>query len=190
MSTAGEATARDDQGDVIIEHFDGTTRRAQVVLSSTFALMAVGLLVLALLVPSDQSATVRLWVSVPMSLLLAVVGWVFARMRFELRTFPGGFAARVRPSRWVRIESSEVVLAELVEVSPFWEYGGWIDKRNFGDRLLGGCGRTALRTTYVVRNGKQDGSDKPKTRRLTLLTGEAERLLAHVHPADAGDSSG
>lgn len=189
MSTAGNPTARDDRDDVIIEHFDGTTRRAQLVLSATFALMAAGILVLALLVPDGTSAAVRLWVSVPLSLFLGLVGWVFARMRLELRIFPGGFAARVRPSRLVRIESGDVVLAELVEVSPFWEYGGWIDRRKPGDRLLGGCGRTALRTTYLVRDSKQDGSGGPKTRRLTLLTGESERLLLHVHPAGTGDCS-
>lgn len=166
--------------DLVVEEFDGASRRAQVAITATFALLAVGLFSLIQFVLDDLSAAVRLWISVPLSLPLGLAAWVVARMRLELRTFPDGLAARVRPTRWVRVNSSDVVVAEMVEISPFWEFGGWMDKRNFGDRLLGGRGSVALRMTYRLPDSSQGGQHELKTHRLTLLTEEAQRLLAHL----------
>ena len=130
--------------DVGVEGFDGTIRRAQVVLQATLASIAVGVLSLIRPVPGDHWGAARLWASVPLSLFLGVLAWAVAGMRLAPRAFPDGFAARVRPTRWVRANSGDVVLAEMVEISPFREYSGWMDHRRSGDRLLGGCGGVAL----------------------------------------------
>ncbi len=158
----------------IVERFDGTSRRAQRVVVAALLVLAIGLGALVTGVPDeDLTGAARLWVSAPLVMALAAGSWVFSRMRFELQIDDDGFTARVRPFRGVRVDARAVVSAELAEVQPFSEFGGWWHKGLRSNRLLGGTGSIALRVAYLHQSGRR----APKTCRLTLLTAHAEHLL-------------
>ncbi|WP_419854415.1 hypothetical protein [Candidatus Poriferisodalis sp.] len=158
----------------LVERFDGKSRRAQQIFVAALLVMAAGLGTLVTAVPDDDlTGTARLWVTVPLVMPFAAASWMFSRMRLELQIDDGGFTARVRPFRGQRVDARTVVSAEIVEVEPFWEFGGWWHKGLRSNRLLGGTGSTALRVTYV----HQVGAREPKTCRLTLLTAHAGHLL-------------
>lgn len=165
-----------------IERFDGPSRRAQRIFVAASLIMGVGLGVLIAAVPDDDLAgTVRLWLSISLMAPFAAASWMFSRMRLELHVDERGFTARVRPFRRVRVDARTVVSAELVELEPFWEFGGWWDKGLRSNRLLGGTGSTALRVTYLLDTGARE----PRTCRLTLLTAHHERLLDTLRRAVA-----
>lgn len=167
----------DSMAKQLVERFDGTSRRAQWIFVAALVVMGVGLAVLIMAVPDhDFSGTVRLWVSISLAALFTAASWMFSRMRLELHVDDDGFTARVRPFRRVRVDARSVVSAELVELQPFWEFGGWWDKGPRSNRLLGGTGSTALRVTYLLNAGAR----KPRTCCLTLLTAHHERLLGAV----------
>ena len=158
----------------IVERFDGTSRRAQRVVVVALLVLAIGLGTFVTVVPDeDLTGAARLWVSVPLVVSFVCGSWMFSRMRFELRIDDDGFTACVRPFRGQRVDARAVVSAEIVEVEPFWEFGGWWHKGLRSNRLLGGNGSTALRVTYLHHAGTRE----PKTCRLTLLTAHAGRLL-------------
>lgn len=160
---------------VVCERFDGGSRRAQRIMVASLLVMAVGLGTLVTAVPDDDlSGAARLWVTIPLVAVFAAASWMFSLMRLELRVDEHGFTARVRPFRRVRVDAEAVVDAELVEVQPFWEFGGWWDKGTRSNRLLGGTGSTALRVTYLRPTNGRD----PQTCRLHLLTTHADRVLA------------
>ena len=164
---------------LIVERFDGGSRRAQRIFAATLLILGIGLGALAVFVPDDDlSGAGRLWVSIPLVAGFVAASWMFSRMRLELQIDDRGFTARVRPFRRVRVDARAVVHAELVEVQPFSEFGGWWDKGLRSNRLLGGTGQTALRVTYL----EQTAAREPKTCRLTLLSTHAERLFALVGP--------
>ena len=164
----------------LIERFDGPSRRAQRIFVAALLIMGVGLGVLIAAVPDDDlSGTVRLWLSISLAAPFVAAAWTFSRMRLELHVDDDGVTARVRPFRRVRLDARSVVRAELVEVEPFWEFGGWWDKGLRSNRLLGGTGSTALRVTYLFDTGARE----PKTCRLTLLTTHHERLLGTLRRA-------
>ena len=141
---------------------------------ASLLVLAAGMGVFIGLVPDeDFSGATRLWVAILLALSFAAAAWMFSLMRLELQIDERGFTARVRPFRRVRVDAEAVVSAELVEVQPFWEFGGWWDKGTRSDRLLGGTGSAAVRVIYR----HQTGAREPKTCRLTLLTAHAERLL-------------
>lgn len=158
----------------LVEQFDGKSRRAQQVFVVALLVLAAGLGTLVTVVPDeDLTGTARLWVTVPLVVSFVCASWMFSRMRLELQIDDGGFTARVRPFRGQRVDARAVVSAEIVEVEPFWEFGGWWHKGLRSNRLLGGTGSTALRVTYLHHAGTRE----PKTCRLTLLTANAEQLL-------------
>ena len=162
-----------------MERFDGTSRRAQRIAVAALLILAVGLGTLVTVVPDeDLTGTARLWVTIPLVVLLTSGSWVFSRMRSELQIDDAGFTARVRPFRRMRVDARAVVDAEIVEIQPFWEFGGWWHKGLRRNRLLGGTGSTALRLTYLHHAGARE----PKTCRLTLLTAHAEHLLDVLQP--------
>ena len=169
---------------LIVERFDGGSRRAQRIFVAALLNMGVGLGVLAVFVPVDDlSGAGLLWVSILLVAGFVAASWMFGRMRLELQIEDCGFAARVRPFRRVRVDAQAVVHAELVEVQPVSEFGGWWDKGPRSNRLLGGTGQTALRVTYLEHTAARE----PKICRLTLLSTHAERLFAVVGPG-AGQS--
>jgi hypothetical protein len=157
-----------------VESFDGTNRRAQRIIVAVLLVLAIGLGTLVSVVPDEDSAgAARLWVGISLAAVLVAGSRVFSRMRLELHIDEAGFTVRVWPFRRVRVDAQAVVDAELVEVRPFWEFGGWWHKGLRSNRFLGGTGSTALRVTYL----HQAGAREPKTCRLTLLTSHAEHLL-------------
>ena len=157
-----------------MERFDGTSRRAQRIAVAALLVLAVGLGTFVTVVPDDDlTGAARLWVVIPLVTALAAGSWVFSRMRLGLQIDDGGFTARVRPFRSMRVDARAVVSAELAEVQPFSEFGGWWHKGLRRNRLLGGTGSTALRVTYLHHAGARE----PKTCRLTILTAHAEHLL-------------
>lgn len=158
----------------LVERFDGKSRRAQQIFVMALLVMAVGQGALIAAVPDDDlTGNARLWVAIPLVTAFAAASLVFSRMRLELQIDDCGFTARVRPFRGERVDCRVVVSAEIVEVEPFWEFGGWWHKGLRSNRLLGGTGSTALRVTYLHHAGTRE----PKTCRLTLLTAHAEHLL-------------
>ncbi len=170
MVSRGEAVMPSE----LVERFDGKSRRAQQIFVVALLVMAAGLGTLVTAVPDDDlTGTARLWVTVPLVMSFVCASWMFSRMRLELQIDDGGFTARVRPFRSLRVDARTVVSAEIVEVEPFWEFGGWWHKGLRNNRLLGGTGSTALRVTYLHHAGTRE----PKTCRLTLLTSHAELLL-------------
>lgn len=159
----------------LVERFDGTSRRAQRIFVVALLVMGGGLGLLIAAVPDDDvSGTVNMWLSISLAAPFAAASWMFSRMRLELQIDDDGFAARVRPFRRVRVDARSVVNAEIVEVAPFGEFGGWWDKGTRSNRLLGGAGCTALRVSYRL----DTGAPEPRTCRLTILTTHHERLLA------------
>lgn len=161
--------------EVVIERFDGGSRRAQRIMVASLLVLAAGMAVLVGLVPDeDLSGAARLWLTILVALPFAAGAWAFSLMRLELQIDESGFTARVRPFRRVRVDAESVLSTELVEVQPFSEFGGWWDKRSGADRLLGGTGHTALRVTYV----RQSTGRHPQACRLHLLTTHTDRLLA------------
>ena len=160
--------------DLVVEHFDGSSRTAQRAMVAGLLILGVGIGALAWLVPDDDvPAAVQPWIAIPLVAVFAAASWMFSRMRLELQVDNCGFTARVRPFRRVRVDAQSVVQAELVEVQPFWEFGGWWDRGLRRNRLLGGSGHTALRVTYSMDKGERE----PTTCRLTLLSTHAGRLL-------------
>ena len=124
---------------VIVELFDDGSRRAQRIFAATLLILGVGLGALTVFVPDDDlSGAGRLWVSILLVAGFVAASWMFGRMRLELQIDNRGFTARVRPFRRVRVDAQAVVHAELVEVQPFSEFGGWRDKGLRSNRLLGG----------------------------------------------------
>ena len=127
---------------------------------ASLLVLAAGMGVFIGLVPDeDLSGAARLWLAILVALPFAAGAWAFSLMRLELQIDESGFTARVRPFRRVRVDAESVVSAELVEVQPFSEFGGWWDKAPRSNRLLGGTGRTALRVTYLRPTSGRD----PKT---------------------------
>lgn len=166
----------------LIERFDGPSGRAKRIFVAASLIMGVGLGVLIAAVPDDDLAgTVRLWLSISLMAPFAAASWMFSRMRLELHVDEHGFTARVRPFRRVRVDARTVVSAELVELEPFWEFGGWWDKGLRSNRLLGGTGSTALRVTYRLDTSARE----PRTRCLTLLTAHHEHLFDTLRRAVA-----
>lgn len=160
--------------DPVVEHFDGSSRTAQRALVAGLLILGVGVGVLAWLVPDDDvPAAVQPWIAISLVAVFAAASWRFSRMRLELQVDDRGFTVRVRPFRRVRVDAQSVVKAELVEVQPFWEFGGWWDRGLRRNRLLGGTGHTALRVTYLKGRGERE----PTTCRLTLLSTHAGHLL-------------
>ena len=159
--------------DLVVEHFDGSSRTAQRAMVAGLLVLGVGIGALAWLVPDDDvPAAVQPWIAIPLVAAFAAASWMFSRMRLELQVDDCGFTARVRPFRRVRVDAQSVLHAELVEVQPFWEFGGWWDRGLRRNRLLGGTGHTALRVTYLMDRGERE----PTTCRLTLLSTHAGRL--------------
>lgn len=159
---------------LIVERFDGSSRIAQRIFVAILLILAVGLGTLGALAPDDDvSAALQLWISISLAAVFAAASWMFGRMRLELQVDDRGFTARVRPFRSLRVDAHSVVHAELVEVQPFSKFGGWWDKGLRSNRLLGGTGSTALRVTYLHRNGARE----PRTCRLTLLSTHAGHLF-------------
>ena len=168
--------------EVVIERFDGGSRRAQRIMVASLLVLAAGTGVSVGLVPDeDISGAARLWLAILVALPFAAGVWTFGLMRLELQIDESGFTARVRPFRRVRVDAESVVSTDLVEVQPFSEFGGWWDKRSGADRLLGGTGHTALRVTHL----RQTSGPDPQTRRLYLLTTHTDRLLAALQSGDS-----
>lgn len=166
----------------IVEQFDGSSRRAQRILVSVLLVLAAGLGALGALAPDDDvSASVQWWVSISLAAVFAAASWMFSRMRLELQIDDRGFTARVRPFRRLRVDAPSVVHAELVDVQPFSEFGGWWDRGLRSKRLLGGTGRTALRVTYLLDNGARE----PRTCQLTLLSTHAQYLLQALQSGES-----
>ena len=171
--------------EVVIERFDGGSRRAQRIMVASLLVLAAGMGVSVGLVPDeDLSGAARLWVAILVALPFAAAAWVFSLMRLELEIDESGFTARVRPFRRVRVDAQSVLSAELVEVQPFSEFGGWWDKGPRSNRLLGGTGRTALRVAYQRPTPGRD----PKTCRLHLLTTHADSLLTALQRGGASQA--
>ncbi len=170
----------------IVEQFDGSSRTAQRILVAVLLVLAAGLGVLGSVAPDDDvSASVQLWVSISLAAVFVAASWMFSRMRLELEIDDRGFSARVRPFRSVRVDADSVEHAELVDVQPFSEFGGWWDRGLRSNRLLGGSGQTALRITYVQRAGARE----PRTCRLTLLSAHAQLLFDVLQLGDRAAGS-
>jgi len=170
----------------IVERFDGSSRSAKRILVAVLLVLAVGLGAVGAVAPDDDvSASVQLWVSISLAALFVAASWTFGRMQLELEIDDRGFTARVRPFRSVRVDADSVEQAELVDVQPFSEFGGWWDRGLRSNRLLGGTGQTALRITYVQRAGARE----PRTCRLTLLSAHAQRLFEVLQLGGSAASS-
>lgn len=165
----------------VVEQFDGSSRSAQRILVAVQLVLAAGLGAVGAVAPDgDVSASVQLWVSIALAAVFVAASWMFSRMRLELEIDDRGFTARVRPFRRLRVDAQSVVHAELVDVQPFSEFGGWWERGLRSNRLLGGTGRTALLVTYLLDTGTRE----PKTCRLTLLSAYAQLLFDVLHLGD------
>ena len=155
------------------EPYDSVFRAIFLLNAAIIAALALGFGI-AGIVDSNNSALQQLGSVVGMTLGIAVAYGLW-RADLELRINDNTVSARAWPFRSVVVPIAQVVGSEVVEIDPLRDYRGWGIKGSRQDKLIGGKGTTAIRSTYIHESGEK--------RKLTFLTeqaAEAERQIDHA----------